>query len=100
MPDDPKPTRSKKRKPRPMPPLMVRAVEAARLCGTSEASWWRWVSAGLCPQGIHVSGHRLWLRRDLVLWCRSGCPPCEGFESPPEPNGSPSEIVSSTEDTA
>lgn len=69
------------RRKRPLPPLLVRAPEAARLCGTSEASWWRWVAGGLCPPGVRVSGQRLWSRRLLVLWVRWGCPPQAEFEA-------------------
>jgi hypothetical protein len=70
-----------RRKRRPLPPLMVRAPEAARLCGTSEASWWRWVAAGLCPAGLRVAGQRLWSRRSLALWVRWGCPRRTEFEA-------------------
>jgi hypothetical protein len=70
-----------RRKRRPLPSLMVRAPEAARLCGTSEASWWRWVAGGLCPAGLRVAGQRLWSRRSLMLWVRWGCPPREEFET-------------------
>jgi hypothetical protein len=64
----------KSRRRRWLPPLMVRAPEAARLCGTSEASWWRWVAAGLCPAGLRVAGQRLWPHRELRLWVAWGCP--------------------------
>jgi hypothetical protein len=70
--------RCKRRK---LAPLMVRARDAAGLCGTSEASWWRWVASGLCPAGIRVAGQRLWSRPSLVLWVRWGCPPRTEFEA-------------------
>jgi hypothetical protein len=74
----PRNQRSKRRQP---PPLMVRAPEAARLCGTSEASWWRWNAGGLCPAGLRVAGQRLWSRRSLLLWIGWGCPPRVEYEA-------------------
>jgi hypothetical protein len=71
----------RRRKRRWLPPLMVRAPEAARLCGTSEASWWRWVAGHLCPAGVRVAGQRLWSRRSLALWVQWGCPPRAEFEA-------------------
>jgi hypothetical protein len=72
---------SGRRKRRLVSPLMVRAPEAARLCGTSEASWWRWVAGHLCPAGVRVAGQRLWSRRSLALWVRWGCPSRAEFEA-------------------
>jgi hypothetical protein len=65
----------------PDQPLLLRAKGAANLCGTSVASWWRWVAGGLCPSGIKVGGHRLWNREHLELWCRWGCPRRDDFEA-------------------
>lgn len=62
-------------------PLLVRAAKAAHLSGTSEASWWRWHAAGLCPSGLRIRGQRLWSRRELVLWVRWKCPPRAEFEA-------------------
>lgn len=74
-------SRPPRRKRRRLPPLMVRAPEAARLCGTSLASWWRWVAGGLCPAGVRVARQRFWSRRDLLLWVRWGCPSRTEFEA-------------------
>ena len=56
------------------PPLLVPAVEAARLCGVSRASWWAYCSAGRVPSPIRLCGRTLWRREELVGWIRAGCP--------------------------
>lgn len=57
------------------PPLLLTAGEAARLCGRSEASWWRDNSAGRCPMSVKIGGSTRWRRSDLVQWVQDGCPP-------------------------
>jgi predicted DNA-binding transcriptional regulator AlpA len=63
-------------------PLLLAASEAARLCGISQASWYRMVSAGRCPAPVRLSrGCVRWSRETLVEWIRMGCPPRKEFET-------------------
>ena len=55
-------------------PALLRARDAAKLCGVSIASWWRWGAAGLMPRGVKIAGARLWSRGELLAWIDSGCP--------------------------
>ena len=49
-------------------PLLVPAVEAARLCGISEASWYRLKSVGKLPAHVKLGGRVLWSVTDLRLF--------------------------------
>jgi predicted DNA-binding transcriptional regulator AlpA len=55
-------------------PALLRARDAARLCGISLASWWRWDAAGRIPRGVKIGGARLWSRSELLAWIDTGCP--------------------------
>jgi predicted DNA-binding transcriptional regulator AlpA len=56
-------------------PLLVPAPEAARLCGVSEASWYRLRSAGKVPAPVRLGGRVLWrVEEDLRAWIAAGCP--------------------------
>jgi predicted DNA-binding transcriptional regulator AlpA len=59
----------------PLPPLLVGATEAGRLCARSEASWWRDAAAGRVPAPIKLGGRTLWRVRELQEWVAAGCPP-------------------------
>ena len=58
----------------PVEPALLRARDAAKLCGVSLASWWRWDAAGRMPRGIKIGGARLWSRGELLAWIDAGCP--------------------------
>jgi predicted DNA-binding transcriptional regulator AlpA len=54
-------------------PALLRARDAAKLCGISLASWWRWDAAGRMPRGVKIGGARLWSRAELLAWIAAGC---------------------------
>ena len=47
-------------------PLLVRADEAARLCGASARTWRTWDAGGLVPRGVQVGRARFWRTADLA----------------------------------
>jgi predicted DNA-binding transcriptional regulator AlpA len=53
---------------------LLRARDAAALCGIGLATWWRWDAAGRMPRGVKIGGARLWSREELLDWIRAGCP--------------------------
>jgi len=55
-------------------PLLLRAHEAAALCGKSERTWRRWDTAGLVPAPMRIGRATLWRPEDLRAWIRAGCP--------------------------
>jgi predicted DNA-binding transcriptional regulator AlpA len=57
-----------------LPPLLVDAGAAAKLCGVSKATWYRLMSAGKVPAPIRLGGRVLWRVRELELWTEHGCP--------------------------
>lgn len=66
----------------PLPPLLLRAAQAAAYCGVSEATWWRWDSAGKIPRGRKVSaGVKVWSRPELEAWAAAGLPPRQQWEA-------------------
>jgi predicted DNA-binding transcriptional regulator AlpA len=65
-----------------LPPLLLRAAQAAAYCGVSPATWWRWDSAGKIPRGQKVSnGVKVWNRLELENWAALGLPPRAEFEA-------------------
>jgi predicted DNA-binding transcriptional regulator AlpA len=66
----------------PLPPLLLRAAQAAVYCGVSDATWWRWDAAGKIPRGRKVSaGVKVWSRLELEQWAAMGLPPRAEFEA-------------------
>jgi predicted DNA-binding transcriptional regulator AlpA len=64
-----------------LPPLLLRAAQAAAYCGVSEATWWRWDAAGKIPRGHKVSaGVKVWCRPELEEWAALGLPERAEFE--------------------
>jgi predicted DNA-binding transcriptional regulator AlpA len=55
-------------------PLLVRAPEAARLCGVSRATWHRLAAAGRTPAPVRLGGAVLWRVDELRAWTEAGCP--------------------------
>src|SRR5262245_35799282 len=62
-------------------PLLVGAAEAGRLCGRSEASWWRDHAAGRIPAAVKLGGRTLWRVEELRRWVEAGCPPRKTWEA-------------------
>ena len=55
-------------------PLLLPAPKAARLCGISEATWYRLKAAGKVPVPVRLGGRVLWKVEELRRWCAAGCP--------------------------
>jgi predicted DNA-binding transcriptional regulator AlpA len=54
--------------------LLLRAAEAARLCGTSVRTWRNWDIAGKIPQPVRVGRKIFWRPEELKAWIAAGCP--------------------------
>src|SRR4051812_40590779 len=61
-------------------PLLVPAAEAAKLCGISEATWYRLKAAGKTPAPLKL-GRVLYRLADLRLWVEWGCCDRKTFEA-------------------
>lgn len=57
-------------------PLLLSAVQAARLIGIGKSLFYSLHSSGqLGPMPIILSTKKLWRRTELEEWTRQGCPP-------------------------
>jgi prophage regulatory protein len=65
----------------PIAPELLRARDAATLCGIGLATWWRWDAAGKMPRGVKIGGARLWSRTELLAWIEAGCPERDEWEA-------------------
>jgi len=65
-------------------PLLLRACEAARLCGISLPSWWRLVAAAKVPAAIKIGHSTRWRAEELRRWVTAGCPSREEWEQLPK----------------
>jgi predicted DNA-binding transcriptional regulator AlpA len=64
-----------------LPPLLVTAENAARLCAISRPSWDRYVSSGKTPAPRRIGGRPLWSVEELRSWIDSGCPARREWEA-------------------
>jgi len=55
-------------------PLLLRAAEAAILCGTSVRTWRIWDTTGKIPQPIRIGRVTFWRYDELRAWVAAGCP--------------------------
>ncbi|MBN2457293.1 MAG: helix-turn-helix domain-containing protein [Sedimentisphaerales bacterium] len=62
-------------------PLMLRAAEAARLCGLAVSTWYELKSAGRLPPSIKIGKARLWRMNVLRKWVGMDCPSIDKFEA-------------------
>jgi predicted DNA-binding transcriptional regulator AlpA len=62
-------------------PLLVPASVAGPMCGRSEPSWWRDLSAGRIPAPVRLGGSTLWRVPELRAWVEAGCPPRREWEA-------------------
>jgi predicted DNA-binding transcriptional regulator AlpA len=64
-------------------PLLLTAVQAAALCGVSEATWYRMASARRCPAPVRLTarGCVRWRVEELRAWIGSGCPDRRTWET-------------------
>jgi predicted DNA-binding transcriptional regulator AlpA len=62
-------------------PLLVPASDAARMCGLSEASWYRLKAAGKVPLPVRLGGRVFWRLDELRRWCAAGCPDLRNWQA-------------------
>jgi len=62
-------------------PLMLRAKEAAGLCGLAVSTWHELKSAGRTPPSIKLGKARLWRMDVLRKWVEMDCPTVERFKA-------------------
>ena len=55
-------------------PMVLNAEDAGRMCGRSEASWWRDHAAGRIPAPVRIGRSTLWRVQELRDWLAAGCP--------------------------
>lgn len=55
-------------------PALVRARDAARMCGVSAATWHRLRAVGRVPAPVRLGGAVLWRVGELREWVVAGCP--------------------------
>jgi predicted DNA-binding transcriptional regulator AlpA len=60
-------------------PLLLRAKEAARLCGIALSTWYEFKSAGMLPPSIKLGKARLWRLDVLRRWVEWDCPNIDKF---------------------
>lgn len=61
--------------------LLVPANVAGRMCGRSEASWWRDHAAGRIPAPVKIGGRTLWRVEELRRWVDADCPDRRRWEA-------------------
>jgi hypothetical protein len=54
-------------------PLLVDTAQAARICGISPATWFRFKARGMTPAPVKLAGRVLYRVEDLRLWVRWDC---------------------------
>ena len=60
-------------------PLMLRAKDAAMLCGISVSTWHEFRSAGMLPPSLKLGKARLWRMDVLRRWVEWNCPNIDKF---------------------
>jgi predicted DNA-binding transcriptional regulator AlpA len=56
-------------------PFLLRASQAAKLCGVSLRTWRTWDSAGRIPAPVRIGSRSVFWRADeLRAWVAAGCP--------------------------
>ena len=55
-------------------PLLLKAEQAAALCGVSLRTWRLWHTAGKCPAPRKWRRLQRWSRDELRQWIAVGCP--------------------------
>lgn len=61
--------------------LAVEALQAARLCGVSRATWYSLRKAGRIPRPVRLGRRVLWRIDELREWMAAGCPPCSRWDA-------------------
>lgn len=57
-----------------LPPLLLRATEAAALFRISERTWRSWDALGIVPKPIQLGRAKWWRPQELADWAAAGCP--------------------------
>jgi predicted DNA-binding transcriptional regulator AlpA len=60
---------------------MLRAKEAAGLCGLAVSTWYELKSAGRLPPSVKLGKARLWRMDVLRRWVEMDCPTIDRFEA-------------------
>jgi predicted DNA-binding transcriptional regulator AlpA len=60
-------------------PLLLRAEQAAALCGLAVSTWYSLMSSGQLPPSIKLGKARLWRLDILKQWTELDCPPIDRF---------------------
>ena len=56
-------------------PLLIDALECARLCGVSRVTWFAWQASGAIPAAVLRRGRVVrWSRQEVERWIAAGCP--------------------------
>ncbi|MBA7632895.1 hypothetical protein ES703_40451 [subsurface metagenome] len=63
----------------PVEPLLLRAEQAAKLCGLSVSTWHEYRTSGRIPPSIKIGKARLWRLDILRRWCQENCPTIDRF---------------------
>ena len=63
----------------PIEPLLLRAEQAAALCGLSVSTWHEYRAAGRIPPSIKIGKARLWRLDVLRKWVSWNLPPIDRF---------------------
>jgi predicted DNA-binding transcriptional regulator AlpA len=64
-----------------MPPLMLRAKDAAALCAVSIRTWRGWDAANKIPRAVRIGRSIFWRTEELRVWSAAGCPCRHEWES-------------------
>lgn len=62
-------------------PLLIRAKDAAALCGVSPRKWGDLQASGQIPPSFKLGGCRVWRVSDLKKWVAWGMPNLDRFEA-------------------
>jgi predicted DNA-binding transcriptional regulator AlpA len=54
--------------------LLLKACQAARICGKSVRTWRTWDAAGWIPRPVRIGRSTLWRADELRQWVAAGCP--------------------------
>jgi prophage regulatory protein len=60
--------------------LLLRAPDAAALCGISLRTWRSWDAAGKIPQPVRIGRSTLWRAEEIRQWIAAGCPRRQPWE--------------------
>jgi len=65
-------------------PRLLKAAEAAALCGMARSTWYGCHARGSVPQAVHIGNMPRWRRQELLDWLLAGCPGRDRWRWPKE----------------